>query len=236
MSGYGRGNLLAAQESLDGMDSRPMLDSVFESQLAKFTTGHARFLYERLPRDSIRLLRLLRNEPRDTTSEVRCETSCFRRDEAPAYTALSYAWGPEDSTLYRITVNGHGFWVREKLFYFLRRELNSLLAQSCEWLWVDAISIDQINPAEKGHQVASMSQIYSNAISVVVWLGPSNMDSDRAMQILDETWRWDHQTALRFKAIWTLSHSTAMLKLLDRPYWSRLWGRSKSLVTLKIPS
>ncbi|KAK5691108.1 hypothetical protein LTR97_011760 [Elasticomyces elasticus] len=192
-------------------------------QIATFTTGHARPLYERLPRDSIRLLRLLRHATRDTIREIQCETSSFRRDEAPAYTALSYAWGPEDSTIYRIAVNGHCFYVRENLFLFLRRELDSLLAQSCEWLWIDAISIDQLNPAEKSHQVASMSQVYSNAVSVVVWLGPGDVDSDRAMQILDETWRWDHQTALKFEAIWTQARSTAMLKLLDRPYWSRLW-------------
>jgi hypothetical protein len=38
-------------------------------------------------------------------------------------------------------------------------------------LWVDAVCINQLDPVEKGHQVAQMGRIYENAERVVVWLG-----------------------------------------------------------------
>ncbi|PMD53878.1 HET-domain-containing protein, partial [Hyaloscypha bicolor E] len=41
-------------------------------------------------------------------------------------------------------------------------------------LWADAVCINQRDNKEKGHQVALMAKIYSNANCVLVWLGESN--------------------------------------------------------------
>lgn len=41
-------------------------------------------------------------------------------------------------------------------------------------LWVDAVCINQRDNKEKGHQVALVAKIYSNANCVLVWLGESN--------------------------------------------------------------
>jgi hypothetical protein len=37
--------------------------------------------------------------------------------------------------------------------------------------WIDAICIDQSNPAEKAHQIAAMPRLYSQAQQVLCWLG-----------------------------------------------------------------
>jgi hypothetical protein len=48
-------------------------------------------------------------------------------------------------------------------------------------LWIDALCIDQNDEAEKTEQVQQMQQIYSQATSVITWLGPATVNSDAAM-------------------------------------------------------
>jgi Heterokaryon incompatibility protein (HET) len=43
-------------------------------------------------------------------------------------------------------------------------------------IWIDAISINQVDPAERSSQVSLMADIYSAAQSVIVWLGPDEPD------------------------------------------------------------
>lgn len=47
-----------------------------------------------------------------------------------------------------------------------------------QWLWVDAICIDQENSDEKAIQVALIGEIFANADAVVVWLGQDTTDLD----------------------------------------------------------
>ncbi|KAB5582344.1 heterokaryon incompatibility protein-domain-containing protein [Coniochaeta sp. 2T2.1] len=44
------------------------------------------------------------------------------------------------------------------------------------WIWADAVCIDQENEAEKEVQVAMMDEIYSRAMAVVIWLGADESD------------------------------------------------------------
>jgi hypothetical protein len=53
-------------------------------------------------------------------------------------------------------------------------------------LWIDAICVDQKNLTERSCQVQRMSDIYKLAERVVVWLGPEESDSSRAMSILQD--------------------------------------------------
>ncbi|KAK4950640.1 hypothetical protein LTR10_010633 [Elasticomyces elasticus] len=184
----------------------------------EITTIAPRHPYEPLEPDSIRVIKILPTLSED--ADICCQTACFRRDEGLDYTALSYTWGPETEPSH-IRLDGRCFLVRKNLYSFLRAARKHQ-EQSVRWFWVDAISIDQSNNAERTHQVASMSKIYSDAKIVLIWLGPRSPDSDSAMRVLDEPvgyWR-DSQ---RFYDMWTLEHSTAIHLLVERPYWSRLW-------------
>jgi hypothetical protein len=104
---------------------------------------------------SIRLIKVLQETEDDGTLKCRFET--FPLADCPPYTALSYTWGPSgDEEL--VSVGGHYLFVRKNLWRFLR------LAQKharIEWLWADAMSIDQSNTGERNHQVNLMKQIYS---------------------------------------------------------------------------
>ncbi|KAK7946834.1 uncharacterized protein PG986_011155 [Apiospora aurea] len=51
-----------------------------------------------------------------------------------------------------------------------------LLGCDDQWIWVDAVCIDQENEREKSVQVARMDDIYSTAHEVIVWLGEDATD------------------------------------------------------------
>lgn len=60
------------------------------------------------------------------------------------------------------------FPVTENLYDALKRLSQ---AHAGEWLWIDAISINQSDIGERSTQVAMMKEIYNNAAHVVIWLG-----------------------------------------------------------------
>jgi len=137
--------------------------------------------------DSVRLngpavVRLLQFEEDRSDGLVRCRLVTMSLDVDPApYVALSYAWGatyPDGAHLTdTILCNGHPILVTYNLHAALQRisklfESHSILELSCGTaIWIDAICIDQRNIAERGQQVSLMSSIYSQARSVLVWLG-----------------------------------------------------------------
>lgn len=98
---------------------------------------------------------------------------------------------------------------------------SSLLSLLSGWLWIDAICVDQENVNERNQQIGLMADIYTRAVKVVVWLGPSHHDSDLAIgfarscgskeHTLSSQLPLDGKTAVAFRA------------LCYRPYWTRLW-------------
>ncbi|KAL3419459.1 heterokaryon incompatibility protein [Phlyctema vagabunda] len=118
----------------------------------------------------------------DPGSFVACTISHVSLDDTPSYTALSYSWGDASLTT-PILIDGCIFQVTTNLEAALRRLRRSDTTLA---LWVDALCIDQGNDMEKSEQLEYMRPIYSQALSVVTWLGPSADDSDIAMQWIDD--------------------------------------------------
>jgi hypothetical protein len=102
--------------------------------------------------------------------------------DCPRFMALSYVWGgystPRDvihcneGTIIEITTN-----CRDTLIA-LRKRYGRLT------IWVDAICIDQQDVQEKSKQIPLMEEIYSWAERVIIWLGPGNNSSHKAMRWL----------------------------------------------------
>lgn len=63
------------------------------------------------------------------------------------------------------------------------------LAEKPRTVWVDALSINQIDDEEKTHQVQHMRKIYELASRVVIWLGKASDDSDLAMDLIADIHR-----------------------------------------------
>lgn len=103
-------------------------------------------------------------------------------DDDADFRALSYTWGlpfhtdiydmnkpnTDSGETFDLLVDGQAFTVTENLFYALKQ-----LGDNGERgpFWVDALSINQQDDKEKLVQVSMMSDIYSGASQVVVWLG-----------------------------------------------------------------
>lgn len=116
-------------------------------------------------------------------SDIRISISLqeFDLGDAPGFKALSYTWGPayhdflseeilDPRPVFSHVVlwNGREFPVTQNLYEGLRH----LIERGIEdWLWIDAICINQEDVGERGVQVALMGKIYSSAEEVLVWLG-----------------------------------------------------------------
>ncbi|KAI9151390.1 HET-domain-containing protein [Paramyrothecium foliicola] len=161
------------------------------------------------------------------------------------YEALSYAWGTAQASNHIYvseaeplnadtnppngdTVNqGHKlFQVRSNLYGALSR-LRSSTRDIL--LWVDALCIDQSNDQEKASQLPKMPQIYSNAWSVVIWLGEDPQNSEKEKLAMDFIPRMLNLTLLdallenegensRILHSWL-----AFADLLKRPWFHRRW-------------
>jgi hypothetical protein len=147
---------------------------------------------------------------------IECRTQHFPLDDPPRYTAVSYACGPGPAT-FDLKLNARDWHIRKNLSHFLRQRVQMSPASE-EWLWIDAICINQENISERSHQVKLMADIYGQASRVLVWLGPAYQDSDAAMRGLSD--RNARECELPVE---TFPWTRALCDLCSRDYWRRLW-------------
>jgi hypothetical protein len=181
----------------------------------------SQYHYSSLPLgpDSIRLLRLrpYGNESVERT-EIQCELVEYTLQDpgkgTDLYEALSYTWGGSNKPR-SISINKQNLAVTENLHAALLR----LRDRSFERiLWIDAICIDQDNLEEKSQQVQLMAKIYSKASHVLVWLGETADNSDKALERIRIAAENESPDSLNDKTI-----QQAILALLQRPWFRRIW-------------
>ncbi|KAK4896634.1 hypothetical protein LTR27_005554 [Elasticomyces elasticus] len=210
------------------MDSNPML--LIESNASRFTlseqhnAGHHESA--RLRQYEIRLIRLL---PRSAGNRIQCETTVVSLKDEPTYLALSYTWGaPPDSHV--IEINGREVFIRENLWAFLeqasRNGLESLV-------WIDAICIDQTNADERAQQIGLMEYIFTDASTVIVWLGSADSSSDLAVQALADCAQYIHY-GFELSGFWDDPRAVAVIRLCERAYWTRLWVFQELMLATKV--
>ena len=154
-------------------------------------------------------IRLLRIKHRWLSQTPAVELTQHKIEDCPPYIALSYTWGPSQSTR-TISLNEHSMEIRENLYFFLKHARCDADAPGREMLydanlieiesdlryllpnfgtlghfWVDALCIDQNNIPERNSQVSRMKDIYERARKVLVWLGPADADSDLALDVVE---------------------------------------------------
>lgn len=92
-------------------------------------------------------------------------------------------------------------------------------------IWVDAICINQLDLNERSSQVQRMAMIYALANRVIVWLGEAEDNSDQALEEVHES--ADGQQAGDDQEI-----QNAVLKLLQRPWFKRIWVKAETLTSI----
>lgn len=101
----------------------------------------------------------------------------------PPFLALSYVWGKNGCTGHEVVLPSQGCTINiTENCYEALKHIHKRLGRLT--IWVDSICIDQDNFEERQSQISLMQDIYSQADSVYVWLGPGNKDSDKAMGYL----------------------------------------------------
>ncbi|KAF1359053.1 hypothetical protein EJ07DRAFT_65848, partial [Lizonia empirigonia] len=193
--------------------------------------GPETYRYDVLGKRQFRLVKIL---PK-TMSKLKCEIITHSLDDAPEYTAISYAWGDADDktdiTLERDVFDDEGAMVRQRVKIQVTVSLHGALAALRQQerdvlVWVDSLSIDQQNKDELSRQVQLMSSIYGKATSVAIWLGSDYDDSSKAsrlMEILVENARDDRYIRSLIADGSKRRDFVALVSLFERDYWKRLW-------------
>ncbi|XDG09318.1 hypothetical protein ABKA04_008933 [Annulohypoxylon sp. FPYF3050] len=203
-------------------------------------------------RFSIRVLEILPCNTEDDT--LKCVLIPAQLGPDLRYAALSYVWGDPKVTK-NIIVNDVVLPVTINLESALRQFRKTGLpaeegTAKITKLWADAICINQNDILERNHQVTLMASIYSDAASVLSWLGPPNEERhDLAFQTITrlktavstayhnlEECQENIETAKRLgveclvKVIESFNMnqenphpSRALASLEHNAYWTRMW-------------
>ncbi|ETN41635.1 uncharacterized protein HMPREF1541_03571 [Cyphellophora europaea CBS 101466] len=147
------------------------------------------------------------------------------------YCALSYVWGdPTDTTI--ILVNGVKTQITKNLAEALHKLREGGQFSGRFRLWVDAVCINQLDNEERSAQVAIMRLFYSQAWSVIGFLGPQEDNSDKALDLIsslaenfdsNEKCEELRENMMQHKFSHTPGAWLALKRLTFRPYWERLW-------------
>jgi hypothetical protein len=173
------------------------------------------FTHSKLQGNGLRLLR-----PISTTQErLDFQLSQFQRQDAPRYTAVSYTWGSEKPTE-MIYLNNEVLHVTPNLWsclYYLGLDQEHQEHQEWDFLWVDAICIDQNNDLERNAQVRDMDATYRDATCVSVWLGLIPIPD-----FYGTGWPQLHEPIKTIDSD-GFEWIESMADIANRPYWSRFW-------------
>lgn len=131
-------------------------------------------MYADLPLQSPGMTRVISIQPcPDLDAPIEAQMRVIRMNEP--YVALSYAW--ESNVQDRsITCNGYTVPVTASLLAGLQRiRERQTEAKDEEYIipevWVDALCINQADPADKTAQISLMGDIYRNSQMLIIWLG-----------------------------------------------------------------
>jgi hypothetical protein len=174
-----------------------------------------------LCRRGVRLLRLLPHQ--DGHAPIQCQLfDCALADSESTrpYEALSYVWASENKPR-SISIDGCDLPVGENLY----AALSHLRDRSIErTIWIDAICINQRCLKEKGQQFQSMAKIYTKASRVIVWLGGATPDSGQALEEI----RIAAEQRTKPSPTKPSINESAILKLLEGPWFQRIWVRKQA--------
>ncbi|KAK6394884.1 hypothetical protein LTR65_001072 [Meristemomyces frigidus] len=169
----------------------------------------------------IRLIKLLSSDVQaDGAAPLKCVIKAHSLDSASIYDAISYCWGSSvDSRV--IDVGGQLVPITRNLHAALVTLQMTETAHT--WLWIDAISINQEDVDERNAQVPLMKDIFGQAETVHIWLGPQNHRTDLAIGKLDDI----YCGRLRGHAILEGDDGVALVDALEALtqclWWKRVW-------------
>lgn len=141
------------------------------------------------------------------------------------YHAISYVWG-DPTPCTTIYLDKSQLSIGKHLSDVLR---NIRSPEEPLNLWIDAICINQSDTGERNTQVQDMANTYKDARQVIGWVGELTQEAPRGFQLFrDLVSRINDEDFGTFVDGYIRDVSNdlnwlALVDLLDRPYWIRLW-------------
>lgn len=194
------------------------------------------YQYKSLRKGHIRLVCI---RPGRWTDPISCDILHTPLDgrESRYYEALSYAWGVTRSR-WAINCGNSGILVSATInciqairrlryqnckrsafdwhFPYNKRNTHySILRPNLNYyrlVWIDALCINQTDSNERNEQVRLMGTIFRNAARVIIYMGESSEDSDKALNAIAD---------IGGRA--TSCEVAAIKSLLQRPWFERVW-------------
>jgi hypothetical protein len=158
-----------------------------------------------------RLIRLLGS----ASDRIQFELSTFSLldTDVPQWKALSYRWG-DDQPEFVVYLEDNPVSVRKTLHAFMTQMVTE---NRRDWIFIDALCINQDDESEKPCQVVQMAEIYRRAEEVVTWIvyEPCLHEHNRDQALHDPMDESD--------VIASMSRAQLEKAVLESSYWSRLW-------------
>jgi hypothetical protein len=190
------------------------------------------YKYETLNQDrkEIRIFRQVADLP-DENIALEMKTISILQPGHQAFTTISYVWGDPRMEI-PIVISGQQLLitrsVHELLYVLLRMDEFDGPVASCDmratWWWLDSISINQQDLADRASQVQIMGEIYKKSSLTIAYTGPSYDESDLAMRRIRRSLA--HETdpiRVRVSQKEANDMETAFFKFHSRPLFSRAW-------------
>ncbi|RFU33188.1 hypothetical protein B7463_g3139, partial [Scytalidium lignicola] len=143
------------------------------------------------PLESSTHIRILHLKDGGEGEPLRCKIEHVDLQRKPSYQAISYVWGSSNKPFWIEVDDGLEVFkipLTASLNHALR-DLRSVCKSGSNIFWADAICINQADTAERSKQVRFMGRIYSEAASVITYIGPASLTDykglDLARQILE---------------------------------------------------
>jgi hypothetical protein len=161
-------------------------------------------------------------------------------NDSTEYNALSYIWGDPKLPELVITVDGYNKGVTENCklaMEELRREAMTQL--KTQFIWIDAICINQKDRRERSQQILVMRDIYENAKKLVIWLGVEADRSHDAIEIMKEfPGGFDEDTIAEWLKWFQMQPNSvdlwsSIICFFSRSWFTRVWVIQEFVVSME---
>ncbi|RMX98995.1 hypothetical protein D0868_09779 [Hortaea werneckii] len=160
---------------------------------------------------------------------IRCSVWYCPRIGSPAYQALSYTWGGQERV--------HPVYVGDDIALLVTKNcldaLRLLRQRNILVVWIDAVCIDQSNPAEKAIQVAMIGDVFRNATRTLIYTDSNAADaadiadvgpSQKRSLVPSAMRKWLKGYEVEDKAnSWSNTRSTFGSNMAQSPWFRRTW-------------
>lgn len=188
------------------------------------STDNRSLLYKTANLTGRREIRLLQVEPGIEEEEIRIDLFTTSLADHPTYEAISYTWATPQGDISlseSITCRCNRLDLEIRVTVNCKEALRHIrYLDRPRTIWIDTVCINQEDVEERNTQVALMSQIYSLASGVIVFLGEGTNNSDMCLDFL-RTCAEDEFAAQNRCVTSTLR--MALRELLSRAWFRRVW-------------